>query len=234
MTAFWEIVKENWPILFSGIGVALLAVILTSLQKLLRMMYKLAAEGVGDSGFGFSQAGLFEAIDQVVDVYIEATDGSVARLERRIRARVLAKKLDTYIEPVNTVGKAENFATSNGAIIGADLISGYYLVEIKFPKTLKRGSNFENEFSAELLDTFPLEKETWAPRIGFNTKKLTMRIHFPKERGFKLHSCSRYSGWTETKLSETAAERVVDGRPVLEWVIKKPKVGDIYKLEWYW
>lgn len=229
--AIWAFFSEHAATLFSGIGVVFVVYILSSIRGMVRRLLKLVHK---QGEFSSLNDDTIEFLEHTSDVYIDTPDGAEAIFVKKIKAKVLAKSLDEYVEPVSTVGSAKNFKTELGAVTGWKIISGYYHVNIDIGKRLKRGELFDNTFSCDLADTFPLENEDWSPRIGVPTRKLTIRVHFPKERPFKTHHCSILRGWNAKRLEVRASEKVINGRPVLEWIIDKPTFGAIYKLDWYW
>lgn len=230
LSSIADYIVDNSATLFSGLGVVVLLFVLRSLRKL--------GNRVSESLLERDPMALSEEeitlLSHISDVFIDTVDGSRARFQKTIEAKVTGKKVSEYIETVSTVGSAENFTTELGAVVGWKIISGFYNVKIEMGKVFKKKQTFSNVFRCDLLDTFPSEHEDWSPRIVIPTDLLVIRIHFPPGRPFKAHYCSISKGWNAKRLDVQASEKVIDGKPVLEWAINKPVYGAVYKLEWHW
>lgn len=168
------------------------------------------------------------------DLFLLTPDGKRAVYAKAGDYVVGSKPLSSYFEGVTTSGHARSFATEMGVILETKTEHGFHVSEIDLGALLPAGTNFHNEYRAQLYDSFTSEEEHWTQEIALPTKHLTIRVHFPKKRQPILLRCKRLVGLTEYQMKTSARTAKLFGRSSVMWEINNPKLGEIYKLEWRW
>jgi hypothetical protein len=149
----------------------------------------------------------------------------------------LQKFFERYSRKVSALtaaGKASGFSTLWGTIVETTKEHGFYISRIDLGDLLKKGSRFQNVYTANLHDCFANDEEHWSQEIAFPTKHLTLRIHFPKSRPPRLVKCKVVEGVADKQVRTDAKIMELSGENGIVWDIQSPKLKDIYKLEWLW
>jgi hypothetical protein len=170
----------------------------------------------------------------LVDVFLCDADGKFARYQKTTSYVVTGEEIASYQEGVTAEGYADAFRTMRGAIAETVKEHGFYISRIDFADTLTRGLRFTNVYAADLHDCFTKNEEHWTQELAFQTKHLTLQIHFPKERPPKFVQCKSIHGTTDKPLKTSA--KIVDlfGQKSIVWEVDQPAMKQILKLEWLW
>jgi hypothetical protein len=170
----------------------------------------------------------------VADVFLSTVDGRNAKYEKTGNYIVEGDELSLYFEGVTATGSASGFSTEIGAVVETTKEHGFYVSKIDLGSVFKVGARFRNVYRVILQDSFTAEEEHWTQEIACPTKHLTLRIHFPAGRPPQLVRCKRVIGLTETQISTKAIVTDLFNQTAIVWEIDRPKLRDIYKLEWRW
>lgn len=170
----------------------------------------------------------------LVDVFLFDTEGKLARYQKTTSYVVSTSELSSYQEGVTAEGHAEGFITMRGTIIETVKEHGFYISRIDLGEVIQKGARLTNVYMADLYYCFTKSEEHWTQELAFRTKHLTLQIHFPAARPPKSVACKAVEG-TRDKPAKTTA-RLVDlyREHSIIWEIERPKLNDIYKLEWIW
>jgi hypothetical protein len=161
-------------------------------------------------------------------------DGSQASYEKTSDYEVRSAYLSEYREGVTTEGTASHFATAIGQITATAKEHGFYVSRIDLGNLLKRGSRFQNTYSVQLADSFLKSEEHWTQEVAVPCEHLTIRVIFPDARPPSLLRCKLLSGLNETQLPTSARLMPLRGSLTAIWELPRPRLGEIYKLEWTW
>jgi hypothetical protein len=142
--------------------------------------------------------------------------------------------LSSYYDGVTASGTASAFSSELGAIVETVIEHGFFISRIDLGAVFEVGTHFRNVYRVQLEYSFIADEEHWTQEITVPTKHLTLRIHFPVERPPKLFRSKRLVGLVEKRITNGAATTELFGQPAIVWEIDKPKLGDIYKIEWRW
>jgi hypothetical protein len=170
----------------------------------------------------------------VVDLFLITPDGRRARYEKTGDYYVNAEPLSSYLEAVTSSGTASGFSTELGVVVDTTIEHGFFVSRVDLGSVFEVGTQFRNVYRVQLQDCFFAEEEHWTQEIALPTKHLSLRIHFPLRRPPKLVRSKRLVGLVQERIIDGAAITELFGEPAIVWEIQKPKLGDIYKLEWRW
>jgi len=168
------------------------------------------------------------------DLFLITPDGRRAKYEKTGDYVVDAGPLSSYQEAVTSSGTASGFSTELGVIVETTTEHGFFVSKIDLGSTFGVGTRFRNVYRVHFQDCFVAEEEHWTQEIALPTKHLTLRIHFPLGRPPKLVRSKRLVGLAQERIANGAAIAKLFGEPAIVWEIQKPKLGEIYKLEWRW
>jgi hypothetical protein len=169
-----------------------------------------------------------------VDVFLISMDGKNARYQKTSSYIVNKDYLNSYQEGVTAAVKASGFSSMRGTIVETTKEHGFYVSRIDLGDLLNKGSRLQNVYSADLHDCFTNNDEHWTQEIAFPTKHLTLRIHFPKGRPPRQVKCKVIEGLIDKQMRTDAKITELSGQNGIVWEIQNPKLGGIYKLEWFW
>jgi hypothetical protein len=170
----------------------------------------------------------------VADLFLITPDGRSAKYEKTGDYVVHVQPLSSYHEAVTSSGTASGFSTELGVIIETTTEHGFFVSRIDLGSVFGVGTRFRNVYRVHFQDCFIAEEEHWTQEIALPTKHLTLRIHFPFRRSPKLVRSKRLVGLVQERITNGAAITELFGEPAIVWEIQKPKLGEIYMLEWRW
>jgi hypothetical protein len=170
----------------------------------------------------------------IADVFLITSDGKTAKYEKTGDYVVDAQPLSSYDDGVTASGTASAFSSELGAIVETVTEHGFFISRIDLGSVFEVGTRFRNVYRVQLEDCFIAEEERWTQEIAIPTQHLTLRIHFPVERPPKLLRSKNLLGLLEERITNGAVITELYGRPAIVWEIERPKLRDIYKLEWRW
>ena len=170
----------------------------------------------------------------LVDVFIFDASGERAVYRKISRYRVLGQELLTYQEGVTAEGRIDEFATMRGTILRTAAEHGFYVSTIALGEPFKQNFRFVNVYRAVLHHCFKRSQEHWTQELAFPTEALTLQIHFPFDRPPQSFTCEFIQGTEAAPTRSTAHLVDLFGNKSIVWDIERPKVGDIFKLAWFW
>ena len=170
----------------------------------------------------------------LVDVYLADPGGRIARYQKTSNYTVTSSEMSWYQEGVTAEGRVFGFGTLRGSIVKTVKEHGFYVSQIDLAETLTEGSIFTNVYVAHLHDCFPNKEEHWTQELAFQTKHLTLQIHFPQGRPPKAVSCKRIEGTANKRVKRAAKIVELFGNKSIVWEIDRPRTNEILKLEWTW
>lgn len=104
----------------------------------------------------------------------------------------------------------------------------------RYPRHFEWRQHFKAALSMDIFDAFPDEREFYTHKVMDKTKQLTMNVKFHQGKRFRSAKVLLgYGGASYEEVKKANLTRGDDGRE-LELVVKKPKLGQEYRLEWDW
>ncbi len=104
----------------------------------------------------------------------------------------------------------------------------------RYPHHFEWRQQFKAALSMDIFDAFPDEREFYTHKVMDKTKRLTMTVRF--DRGKRFRSARvflGYGGASYEELKKADLTKTNDGCE-LELVVRRPKLGQEYRLEWDW
>jgi hypothetical protein len=79
-----------------------------------------------------------------------------------------------------------------------------------------------------------LKTDFWATEITHRTRHITVKVIFPKARPPLSTSIFERNSQRTRLLDEKSRAQLPDGRWLVTWVQKQPRLHDQYILQWEW
>jgi hypothetical protein len=76
--------------------------------------------------------------------------------------------------------------------------------------------------------------ELWETEIRHRTKQLRLQVIFPKSRPPRKASVVEHISRRTYRLDEELKVRLPDGRYIIAWEKKHPRLNERYQLQWEW
>lgn len=104
----------------------------------------------------------------------------------------------------------------------------------RYPRHFEWRQQFKATLSMDILDSFPDEREFYTHKVMDKTKRLTMIVKFNRGKRFRsARVLLGYGGASYEEAKKVNLTKADDGSE-LELVVKRPKLGQEYRLEWDW
>jgi len=85
-----------------------------------------------------------------------------------------------------------------------------------------------------IVEGFTKSEEYWECDVYHRTKRLSLRIIFRHDRPCQRATVTVRSSHKTVALGPECFQTLADGRQVLHWVLKKPKLNERYLIRWVW
>jgi hypothetical protein len=170
----------------------------------------------------------------LIDLFLCDKDGRRALYRKTSSYVVAADELLTYQEGVTAEGSVESIDTMRGAILETTIEHGFHISRINLQDRLLKDSRFTNVYVANLHDCFLKSEEHWTQEVAFQTKHLTLQIHFPEGRPPTAIRCKSVEGTFDRPVATIAKMTDLFGKKSIVWDVQNPRLNEILKLEWTW
>ena len=172
---------------------------------------------------------------------IEDPGGKLVRCEKNQLMRANQDFITTYNEEIIVDGKIENIRGSiegaESTFIAAPKREGMaWNVQHVFHRPLPKNKHVKRTFSFDFIDSFTENKEYVLCRIVNIVEDFQISIIFPKNRSPQEIRGFLRRGPIEIEKQDPPiyTYELADKRKRIDWQVKYPKIGDIYKIIWSW
>jgi len=172
----------------------------------------------------------YEAIVELAD-----REGKTAYVKRKMRIHAQESYLDSFVHTdIWADGRLANIEVKPGKITEQYQELGRTLVVQKFDRPFKRDEVAECEIADTMYDSFTRTSEYFNVSISKPTKKVSLRIIFPRDRLCKTFQVQNFQGGTSSWVEDQPILQEVDGRQELFWAKNKPIYLTSYRVLWSW
>ena len=172
---------------------------------------------------------------------IENPEGKLVHCEKNQLMRANQGFITTYNEEIIVDGEIENIRGSiegaESTIIAAPKREGMaWNVQHVFHRPLPKNKYVKRIFSFDFIDSFTENKEYVLCRIVNIVEDFQLSIIFPKNRSPQEIRGFLRRGPIEIEKQDPPiyTYELADKRKRIDWQVKYPKIGDIYKIIWSW
>jgi len=174
---------------------------------------------------------------QEFDLAVDLVDskGLKAVFNKRLKVRFLQDRVIAFQDQVWGDGKAlETYRISPGQVVDTYKDGDRWNVLVSLRRTRNRGEIEEFHSQRTVVGGFRnseewIQVETWLP-----TKRINLRVHFPKHRPCRRIWLTERSRQRTTLLSLDDVSTLPDGSSEFSWSRNNPRRGEVFTLKWEW
>jgi hypothetical protein len=184
---------------------------------------------------GFSSEGVYEVLDYECRLELQDKNGKRATVQKRERVRYLQDYITTYQDQAWGDGKILiDYRCSPGVPVDEYQLGHktYTLISLRGFKN--RGEIDEFNTQWKMRNGFLKKTGFWGTAINHRTKKITIKVIFPKDRPPLRFLVFESNAQRTQNLGADAQEKLPDGRPVIVWQKANPRLYEDYILKWEW
>jgi hypothetical protein len=184
---------------------------------------------------GLADEGMYEVLEYESVLELKDKRGQKASFQKREKVRYRQNNIIAYQD--HAWGDGEiliDYRCSPGVVVDRYRPGQktFLLISLREPK--RRGDIDEFNMEWKLRDGFRRSRELWETEIRHRTKKITMKIIFPKARPPQNAWMVELLRRRKHQLGPEAKRRLHDGRWLIAWDCDRPKLNERYQLHWEW
>ena len=184
---------------------------------------------------GLADEGMYEVLEYESLLELKDKRGKKASFQKREKVRYRQNNIIAYQD--HAWGDGEiliDYRCSPGVVVDRYRPGQktFLLISLREPK--RRGDIDEFNIEWKMRDGFTRSRELWETEIRHRTKKITMKIIFPKARRPQNAWMVELLRRRKHQLGPEAKRRLHDGRWLVNWDCDRPKLNERYQLHWEW
>jgi hypothetical protein len=184
---------------------------------------------------GLADEGMYEVLEHESTLELLDRQGKRAHFQKRQKVRYLQNNIIAYQDQGWSDGEGLlDYQCSPGVVVDQYRSSQKTYVLISLRESKRRGDRDEFHISWKLKDAFRGSQEEWETEVSHRTRRLLVRLIFPKARPPVRVWLAEYLRRRTRLLSDAMMQRLPDGRWQVEWQTKNPRLHERYALKWEW
>ena len=183
---------------------------------------------------GLADEGMYDVLEYETTLELKERRGAKARFSKRQKVKYQQNNIIAYQDQAWGDGEILlNYRCSPGKEVDRYRPGKKTFILISLRETKQKGDTDEFYIEWEIKDGFMRSKEQWGTEISHRTKYLKNRIIFPKSR-------PPIQAWAIEQLSnkkfslENDTTQLPDGRWLVQWETKRPRLHGSYVITWEW
>ncbi len=184
---------------------------------------------------GWSREGVYEVLDYECQLELKDTDGKLATIQKREKIRYLQDYITSYQDQAwGDRNVFLNYRCSPGVPVDEFRLGHKTYKLISLRESRNKGDRDEFHIEWDMQRGFLKSTGFWGTAISHRTKKVIVKIVFPKARP-PLHISIVESNLQRTRdLAKVAQKLLPDGRTMITWENENPRLYENYVLKWEW
>ena len=184
---------------------------------------------------GFSNEGIYEALDYEYQIELQDKDGEHATIKKREKVRYLQDNITSFQDWAWGDKKIFlNYRCSPGTPVDEFRLGHKTCKLISLRETRNKGDIDEFHMEWEMKRGFSKTTGFWGTGIRYRTKKVTVKVIFPTDRP-PIHASITESNLKRTQILGPEAQKLLlDGRTMVVWENSNPRLYETYVLKWEW
>jgi hypothetical protein len=184
---------------------------------------------------GLSSEGMYEVHDYESILEIKDKHGKKAIFKKREEIRYLQDNIIAYQDQAWGDGKMLiNYRCTPGVPVDC-YRSGYKThILISLREVKNRGDIDKFNIEWGIKSGFLLKTGFWTTEISHRTRLVTVKVIFPKPRPPLSNSVVERNSQRTHILDEKSRVQLPDGRWLITWVKKQPRLHEQYTIKWEW
>lgn len=184
---------------------------------------------------GFSNEGVYEVLDFEYQIELKDKQGKSAVIKKREKIRYLQDYISTYQDWAWGDGKVFlNYRCSPGKPVDEFRLGHKTCKIISLGEFRSKGDIDEFNMEWEMRQGFLKRIGFWGIGIRHRTKKVVIKIIFPKDRPPLSFSIIESNLQRTQNLGSDAQKLLPDGRMMINWENINPLSFETYVLKWEW
>jgi hypothetical protein len=184
---------------------------------------------------GWSDEGIYEVLDFERQIEIRDRGGKLATVKKREKVRYLQDYISTYQDWAWGDKKVFiNYRCSPGTPVDEFRLGHKTCKLISLRELRRKGDIDEFHIEWDMLQGFLKKTGFWGTGIKHKTKKVTVKVIFPKNRPPLRASVTEGNLQRTQILGNESQKMLLDGRIMLIWEKSNPRLYENYVLKWEW
>lgn len=179
--------------------------------------------------------GMYEALEYETTLELYDRKGKQATVTKREKVRYLQDNIIAYEDQAWGDGEfLLDYKCTPGYPVDQYRLGykTYILISLREVKHKNDVDEFNTEWG--IKDGFLRKDEQWETEIRHRINNLTVKIIFPKSRPPLKAAVTEQTRQITRDLDQDAIRKLPDGRWLVEWEAKHPRLHEHYILKWEW
>ncbi len=179
--------------------------------------------------------GMYEVL--VYESTLELMDehGHQARFEKQERVRYLQNNIIAYQDQAWGDGEIlVDYQCSPGTVVDQYRPGRKTYLLLSLREMKERGDVDEFHIAWKMRNSFLRQHEQWDTEVRHRTKRVQIKVIFPKSRPPKRAWLIEYMRRRTSPLLPKHVQQLSDDRWLVKWETEKPRLHEEYTLKWEW
>jgi len=184
---------------------------------------------------GLSQEGIYEVLDYECEVELRDKNGKLAVIKKRERLRYLQDYITSYLDQTWGDGEIlQGYRCSPGTPVDEFRLGHKTYKLISLREFRNRGDIDEFNIEWKMRNGFLKSTGFWGTAINHRTKKITVKVIFPKNKPPLQASIIESNLQRRRILGKDAQKLLPTGKSMIIWEKENPRLYENYVLRWEW
>jgi hypothetical protein len=184
---------------------------------------------------GWTDNGMYEVLEYESTLELKDRGGKKATFHKREKVRYLQDNIIAYQDQAWGDGEIlVDYRCSPGTPVDR-YRSGHKTYVLISRREVKNKGNVD-EFNVEwgIRQGFLRPTEQWETHITHRTRRLKINVIFPKSRSPRSTTLIEHSRQRSHSLGTSAQVELPDGRWLVSWETRRPRLHENYVIQWEW
>jgi hypothetical protein len=184
---------------------------------------------------GLADEGIYEVLEHEATLELKDRGGKRAEVRKRQRVRYRQNHIIAYQDQAWGDGEILlDYRCSPGREVDRWRPGNKTYLLISLREAKNRGDEEEFRMEWGVRDGYLRPSELWETEVSHRTKQLKLQAIFPRSRPPQRVWIEEHLRRRKHLLGAEALGRMADGRWLVSWEKKKPRLNERYQLHWQW
>jgi len=184
---------------------------------------------------GLSQEGIYEVLEYECKVELKDKNGKLAVVQKREKLRYFQDYITSYLDQAWGDGKILlEYRCSPGTSVDEFRLGHKTYKLISLREFRNRGDVDEFNIEWKMRNGFLKNTGFWGTAINHRTKKVTIKVIFPKDRPPLQASIIESNLQRRQILGKDSQQVFPNGKTMILWEMENPRLYENYVLRWEW
>lgn len=182
-----------------------------------------------------NRQGLYEVLEYESTLELLDRKGLKATFKKRQKVRYLQDNIIAYMDQAWGDGEfLQAYRCSPGVPVDRYRFGHKTYLLISLREVKNRGGMDEFHIERRIKNGFLRQQEQWETDISHTTRQVVMKVIFPRGRPPLRVALIENSRQRTTLVSDDHQRQLPDGRWLVDWETKTPRLNERYVLKWEW